>query len=57
MSKRKKENNPDKPAPNERTTVYRYNDNKQIDFETRKYQNLGHISSYKRINGKERKKS
>ena len=51
MSTRKKENNPDKPAPNERTTVYRYNDNKQIDFETRKYQNLGHISSYKRING------
>lgn len=51
MSKRHRENNPDKPAPDEQAIVYPFNKNKQFDFETRKYQNLGHISPYKRIDG------
>lgn len=40
-----------KPAPNEKATIYPFNDNKQFDIETRRHQNLGHISPWKRIAG------
>ncbi len=51
MSKIYKERVPSKPSPDEQSTVYPFNDNKQFDIETRKYQNLGHISLYRRIKG------
>lgn len=41
----------EKPAPEEKAVIYPFNDNKQFDIETRKYQNLGHISPWKRIAG------
>lgn len=40
-----------KPEPKEKATVFPFNDNKQFDIETRKYQNLGHLSPWKRISG------
>ncbi len=51
MTKRYKNKMPDKPAPDEQATVYPFNNNKQFDLETRKYQDLSHITLYKRIDG------